>query len=81
MRQAACTALPTLAIVIEPPCTGALGSRVSPRTNFTRSIGRPSVSAATCVIDVQVPGPMSLAALVTSAVPSGSRRALAEAGA
>ena len=27
LRQAACTALPTLAIVIEPPCTGALGSR------------------------------------------------------
>ena len=81
MRQAACTALPTLAIVIEPPCTGALGSRVSPRMNFTRSIGRPSVSAATCVIDVQVPGPMSLAALVTSAVPSGRRRAMAEAGA
>ena len=81
MRQAACTALPTLAIVIEPPCTGALGSLVSPSMNFTRSIGSPSVSAATCVIDVQVPGPMSLAALVTSAVPSGSRRAMAEAGA
>ena len=81
LRQAACTALPTLAMVIEPPCTGALGSRVSPRVNFTRSIGRPRVSAATCVIDVQVPGPMSLAALVTSAVPSGKRRAMAEAGA
>ena len=81
LRHAACTALPTLAIVIEPPCTGALGSRVSPRMNFTRSIGRPRVSAATCVIDVQVPGPMSLAALVTSAVPSGKRRAIAEAGA
>jgi len=80
-RQAACTALPTLAMVIEPPCTDALGSRVSPRMNLTRSIGRPRVSAATCVIEVQVPGPMSLAALVTSAVPSGKRRALAEAGA
>ena len=81
LRQAACTALPTLAMVSEPPWTGAFGSRVSPRMNFTRSIGRPSVSAATCVIDVQVPGPMSLAALVTSAVPSGRRRAMAEAGA
>jgi hypothetical protein len=49
--------------------------------NLTRSIGRPRVSAATWVIDVQVPGPMSLAALVTSAVPSGSRRAVADAGA
>jgi hypothetical protein len=47
LRQAACTALPTLAIVIDPPCTGALGSSVSPRRNFTRSIGSPSVSAAT----------------------------------
>ena len=81
LRQAACTALPTLAMVIEPPCTGALGSRVSPRVNFTRSIGRPSVSAATCVMDVQVPGPMSLDALITSAVPSGSSRAIADAGA
>src|SRR5437773_251498 len=50
LRQAACTALPTLAIVMEPPCTGALGSLVSPSMNFTRSIGRPRVSAATCVI-------------------------------
>src|SRR5947199_2668187 len=64
LRQAACTALPTLAIVIEPPCTGALGSLLSPSVNLTRSIGRPSVSAATWVIDVQVPGPMSLAALM-----------------
>src|SRR2546421_2052715 len=67
-------------MVIEPPCTGALGSRVSPSVNLTRSIGRPRVSAATCVIDVQVPGPMSLEALITSAVPSGKRRAMAEAG-
>jgi hypothetical protein len=49
--------------------------------NRTRSIGRPSVSAATCVIEVQAPGPMSLVALLTSAVPSGSSRAVAEAGA
>ena len=34
LRQAACTALPTLAMVIEPPCMGALGSRVSPRTEL-----------------------------------------------
>jgi len=81
LRQAACTAVPTLAIVIEPPCTGARGSRVSPRVNFTRSIGRPSVSAATCVIEVQVPGPMSLDALMTSAVASGKSRTMAEAGA
>src|SRR5437667_11899137 len=81
IRQAACTALPTLAIVIEPPCTGALGKRVSPRVNFTRSIGRPSVSAATCDIDVQVPGTMSLEALITSEVPYGQRRTLADAGA
>ena len=81
LRQAACTALPTLAIVIEPPCTGAFGRRVSPSVNLTRSMGRPRVSAATWVIDVQVPGPMSLDALITSAVPSGKSRAMAEAGA
>src|SRR3954454_8442399 len=63
-------------MVNEPPCCGARGSLVSPRVNCTRSIGRPSVSAATCVIDVQVPGPMSLVALVTSADPSGSSRAV-----
>jgi hypothetical protein len=81
LPQAAWMALPTLAMVIDPPCTGARGSRVSPRVNFTRSIGKPSVSAATCVIEVHVPGPMSLAALITSAVPSGKSRAIADAGA
>src|SRR5215218_10038080 len=64
-------------MVIDPPCGGVFGSSLSPRVNLTCSIGRPSVSAATCVIEVQVPGPMSLAALATSAVPSGSKRALA----
>ena len=54
---------------------------MSPRVNFTRSMGRPRASAATCVMDVQVPGPMSLDALITSAVPSGRSRAIAEAGA
>jgi hypothetical protein len=47
-----CTALPTLAMVIEPPWTGAFGKSVSPSSNRTRSTGRPSVSAATCVMAV-----------------------------
>src|SRR5829696_10461581 len=68
-------------MVIEPPCGGVFGILLSPSVNFTRSMERPSVSAATCVIDVQVPGPMSLAALETSAVPFGRRRAVAAAGA
>src|ERR1044071_3962416 len=44
--QAACTALPTLAIVIEPPCGGVLGRRLSPSVNFTLSIGRPRAATA-----------------------------------
>jgi hypothetical protein len=68
-------------MVIDPPCGGVRGSRLSPSLNVTLSIGRPRASAATCVIEVQVPGPMSLAPLATSAVPSGKRRASAAAGA
>ena len=46
------TAEPTLAIVLEPECDGALGKALSPKENRTRCNGRPSASAATCVIDV-----------------------------
>lgn len=70
MFPAMCTADPTLAIVIEPPCRGAGGKVLSPSTNRTRDIGTPSASAATWVMDVYVPGPMSIVALRTSKVPS-----------
>jgi hypothetical protein len=60
LPHAACTTLPTLTMVIEPPCTGALGSPVAPSMNVTRSIGRPRASAATCVMDVQVLGPIDV---------------------
>ena len=40
----------------------------------------PSASAATWVWDVYVPGPMSVVAASTTAVPSASSRALACAG-
>jgi hypothetical protein len=39
-------------MVIEPPCTGAIGMSLSPSSKRTRSTGRPSASAATWVIDV-----------------------------
>ena len=45
---------------------------VSPNSKRTRSSGRPSVSAATCVADVYVPGPISLVALRTTTVPSAN---------
>ena len=51
-RQAARTALPTLAMVVEPPCSWAFGSAVSPSSKRTWSAGRPSASAATWVMDV-----------------------------
>ena len=38
---------------------------VSPNSNFTLARGNPRASAATCVIEVQVPGPMSLDAVRT----------------
>jgi hypothetical protein len=46
------TAEPTLAIVRDPECDGALGKVLSPKENRTRCSGRPSASAATRVIDV-----------------------------
>jgi hypothetical protein len=46
------TAEPTLAMVRDPECGGALGKRLSPNANRTLIAGRPSASAATCVIDV-----------------------------
>ncbi len=50
--QAACTADPTLAIVVEPPCSLAAGNVESPSSNRTRSTGKPSASAATWVAEV-----------------------------
>ena len=50
--QAASTALPTLAAVCEPPETGVFGMAVSPSSKRTFSTGRPSASAATCVMTV-----------------------------
>ncbi len=47
-------------MVREPECEGASGRLLSPSANRTRLIGIPKASAATWVIDVYVPGPMSL---------------------
>src|SRR6478672_10420122 len=64
--HAAFTAGVTLAVVIDPPETGAGGNRESPRDAVIRSVGMPSVSAAICVMVVYVPVPMSCVALLTS---------------
>ena len=55
---------------------GAFGATDGNQNTFTASaIGTAHFEG------IQPPGPMSLAALATSAVPSGKRRAVAEAGA
>jgi hypothetical protein len=77
MFAAVNTAEPTLAMVCEPECDGAGGNLLSPRANRTRLSGIPRASAATCVIEVYVPGPMSLVPLCTSAVPSAKTPAIA----
>ena len=41
------TAEPTLAIVRDPECHGAVGKVLSPKVKRTRCSGRPSASAAT----------------------------------
>ena len=51
-RQAARTAEPTEAMVIEPPCGGVGGKPERPRLKRIRSGGSSSASAVTCVIEV-----------------------------
>ena len=65
LRQASCTALPRATVWPEPPTSAALGIAVSPRSNWTRSSGSPRVSAASWVITVQVPTPISAVPLQT----------------
>ncbi len=50
--QTAFTAEPTDDAVNDPPSSGARGSDESPSVNVTCSIGRPSTSAAICVMIV-----------------------------
>lgn len=57
------TAEPTLVTVFDPECMGAFGSRLSPSVKRIRFIGSPRASDATWVIDVYVPGPMSIVPL------------------
>ena len=59
IRPASFTADPVLAAVCDPPETGVSGISVSPSSKRTRSGGRPSASAAICVMIVYVPVPMS----------------------
>ncbi len=61
-------------MVCEPAWTGAGGMRESPSRKVTWRMVRPRASAATWVMDVAVPGPMSLVADCTRAVPSASSR-------
>ena len=62
--------------VHEPPSTGDVGSDESPSRKVTSASGRPSNSAAICVMIVYVPVPMSAVALETVSLPSASARLL-----
>ena len=73
-----CTAEPTEEQVCDPPCVGATGKEEFPSSNVMFSAGMPSVSAAISVIDVAVPGPISLVALWIFTVPSGSNLIFAD---
>ena len=50
--QALATTLQTLAVVLEPPATGAGGRSLSPISTLTLSSGTPSRSAAVCAMTV-----------------------------
>ena len=52
----------TLAVLCEPPATGAFGNAESPILTVTCSIGMPSVSDATCASTVYMPVPRSCVA-------------------
>ena len=70
----------TLAVVIEPPETGAGGHVVSPSITETFSTGTPRCSAAVWAATVVMPLPISCVAVSTRTVPSGRRRTRALAG-
>lgn len=70
----------TLALDCEPPDTGAFGRRESPSMAVTRAGARPSPSAATWVMIVYMPVPMSCVPLATVALPSARTRTVALAG-
>ena len=70
LSAASLIAPPTLGVVMLPPETGAIGSRVSPISTVTRSTGIPSASAACWAWAVVVPPPISWVPLATSARPS-----------
>ena len=59
LAHAALTAAPTLTVCIEPPAIAALGNSVSPSSKRTLSIGSPSSSAASWVMIVASPIPIS----------------------
>ena len=61
----------------DPTADEVFGRSVSPTSSRTASIGRPSASAATCVITVVVPVPNSWALVATVALPSKYTRARA----
>jgi hypothetical protein len=52
ISQVSCTAEPTLAMVLAPASTGDMGRIESPSRKVTLSMGRPSASADSCVIEV-----------------------------
>ena len=57
-------------MVVDPPEGPEAGNALSPSFTRTALIGKPNVSAATCVIQVRVPVPISWLPISTSIVPS-----------
>ena len=60
--QASYTAEPSDEVVADPPCVGPSGIFESPNSNTTLAGGKPMVFEASSVIEVAVPGPLSLTA-------------------
>ena len=52
LSQAIATALQTLAVVTEPPATGAAGRLESPISTFTLPTSMPNLRAAVCATTV-----------------------------
>ena len=77
--QAKSTADPTVEVVPDPPCEGPGGKSESPNLNLIFSTGICIAAAAIIVIEVVVPGPISLTAHSKVNLPSLFNNARTEA--
>ena len=79
VSQARYTAVPSVEVVVEPPCVGPGGRSESPNLNEILFNGSIKFSAAILVIAVVVPGPISLTALCKTRFPSACNIARTDA--